>query len=364
MRRQVSSGGPRRASGQGAPRDLPSAEQTKSATVLRHLKSFRNSDTSGGGSLSPAALKQALEADGVKLLDSDFTRFLAEVDFNGGAHVSFPEFSELAKKYFANHVKSKSKLARIPRAFLMPAMLDEYAKAFCEYAGPADQIERSKLSQFFSNYNIDVPPERQQSIVAEAQMDDDRSTSIGVTEFLILVAKALNLKKRKIGPGQCDLNLLKDEGWSTVEIKRAGYECKDFVESGYELEDILLVFAASELAKAGVPLSDLLASGWDCAKGKEHGHSIWEMVQAGCSMQRIRDAGYNDVDAAAALRALGIPAVKLKASGWKLSELKKAGYSTTELRLAGYSMAALNAMQQMAVSTSADKENLVRQSSP
>lgn len=351
----------RRASGQVIARELPPAEQTKSATVLRHLENFRNFDTSGGGSLSPALLKQALEADGVRLPGSDFSRFLAEADIDGGAHIGFPEFSELVKKYFANHVKSKSKLARIPRAYLTPEMLEEYSKAFREYAGSAGQIERSMLPQILSKFSASAPQEGPPSPVPEAQMDDDRSTSIGETEFLLSIVKALNLKKRKIGPGQCDLNILKDEGWSTVEIKRAGYEYKDFVECGYKLEDILLVFPPSDLAKAGVPLSDLLASGWDCAKGKEHGYSLAEMVQAGCTMQRIRDAGYNDIDAAAALRAHGIPAVKLKTGGWKLSELTVAGYSATELRLAGYSTAALSAMQQMAVNIAVDKENFLSQ---
>merc|ERR1712178_274687 len=137
------------------------------------------------------------------------------------------------------------------------------------------------------------------------------------TDFKLL----LNLKKRKIGSGQHDLQELKEEGFSNVELKRVGYEYKDFIASGYKLEDLLPVFPAVELSKSGVRLSDMVANGWDCARGRDVGHGVFEMVQAGCSVQQLREAGHTDAGAAALCRRAGISAAKMKAGGWKLSEL-------------------------------------------
>jgi len=331
-----------------APKDgnLP-ADQTKSATLLHYLKIFRKYDISGDGTVSPSELKQALEADGVHLSDSEFHRFLSEVDADGDASIDFQEFCELAKKLFAQHVREKSKLVRIPRAYFHPAQFDQYAAIFREYAGADGILERSELQQFFSKYNITVSPERLQGIMAE--VDDDQSGTLGETEFLILLVKALGAKKRNIGPGKCDLKLLKDEGWSMVEIKRAGYELKEFMESGYTVEDLLIphLFAVADFARAGVPFSDLIATGWDCARSKESGYTLIELVQAGCTILRMRDAGYNDLDAAVSLRANGISAARMKSSGWPLSQLMEAGYSAMDLRLAGYSTGAVGAMRQL-----------------
>jgi hypothetical protein len=96
------------------------------------LKTFNGVDATGAGRLAPALLKPALEADGVKLLASEFSRLLAEaeIDTHGNAHVSFPQFSELAKTYFASQVKSKSKVVRIPRAYLSPEDSQRYAEIF------------------------------------------------------------------------------------------------------------------------------------------------------------------------------------------------------------------------------------------
>lgn len=328
-----------------APKDSNSADQTRSATILRYLGIFRKYDESGDGNISPSELKQALEAQGIQLSTSEFAGFLAEVDSDGDGDVGFPEFCELAKKLFAFYVKEKSKLGRIPRAYLNPQQYDQYAAIFREYAGEDGILERSELQQFFTKYSISVSPERLSGIMSE--VDDDNSGTLGETEFLILLVKALGVKKRKIGPSQCDLKLLTDEGWSIVEIKRAGYECKEFIESGYSVAELLSIFAVPDFAKAGVPFSDMIATGWDCHRCKESGYNLTDLVKVGCTMQRVRDAGYDDLDAAIALRLEGVAAVKMRQGGWPLSMLKQAGYSATELRLAGYSMLAIMAVEQL-----------------
>jgi len=242
----------------------------------------------------------------------------------------------------------KTKMARIPRAYLAPAQFDQYVTLFREHAGEDGDLDTSELQDFFKKYGISVSAERLQGIMAE--VDDDGSGTLGETEFLILLVKALGLKKRKIGPGQCDLKMLREETWSMIEIKRVGYECKDFVECGYTIEELLPLFSTLEFNRAGVVFPDMIAAGWDCAKAKECGYSLAEMVQAGCSVQRIRDAGFDDFNAAVSLRKNGTSAVTMRTGGWPLSELKKAGYSATELRLAGFSTLAVGAMQQLVAS--------------
>jgi len=180
-----------------------------------------------------------------------------------------------------------------------------------------------------------------------AEMDDDNSGSLEENEFLILLVKALGIKKRKIGPGQCDLQVLKDEGWGVVELRKVGYDCKDFVEAGYKIQDLMQVFAAQEFCKAGVSFGQLLAAGWNCARAKEAGYSLIDMVKAGASVHQVREAGFDDIESAATLRKQGVAASRMKQSGWPLSELKQAGYSATALRLAGFSSIAIGAVQEI-----------------
>lgn len=359
------------------------SEQTRSAAVLRSLQIFRKFDYNGCGFLCPAVAKEALEAEGVMLAESDFQKLVLEVrgiaeappadpdappaeeqspdqavDAKEEAQsIDFLEFVELSKRHLANHTKAKTKLGKIPRAYLGAALWGQYVSTFREFADASGQLERSALQDVLSKCVVEVTQERLQSILSEV-VDDDKASSLGETEFLLILVKALNLKKRKVGPKECDMKELREEGWTVIELKRAGYDYKDFIESGYKLEDIMCVFTPSDFSKAGVSLSEMVAAGWDCYRGKEYGHSIADMVQAGCTLQRLRDAGYTDLDAAAALKSLGIPPATLRAARWKLSELRRVGFSVTELRQAGFSSSAVNAVQQLAASMAPDKENL------
>jgi Ca2+-binding EF-hand superfamily protein len=327
------------------------AEQTKSAAQLRYLKIFREFDASGAGFLSSSQLRDALNAGSAHVGDIELQRCITEVMTGGEDRFSFPDFYKLITKLSEDRVQTISKSGRLPRMYMSPQQFDQYRTIFRECAGEDGQVRKSELQEFFKKHNIDISPERVQGIMSE--LDDDQSGGLGETEFMTLLAKALGLKKRKIGPGLCDAQMLKDEGWLPVEIKKAGYEVKDLLESQHAVEELLPIFTALDFARAGVPLSQMVSAGWDCARAKEAGYNLADMVSAGCSMQRIRDAGFDDEDAATALRKQGISAAKMKSGGWLLSDLTRAGYPASELRLAGYSTAALSAMQRLTEQTQA-----------
>merc|ERR1719401_1412999 len=89
-----------------------------------------------------------------------------------------------------------------------------------------------------------------------------------------------------------------------------------------------------------------MEQGWNCMKAREFGFSCSELVHAGCSVQKIRAAGWNDISSALQLRKLGVDAGRLRHAGWKLSELRTAGYSAAELRLAGYAHQAIASLDE------------------
>lgn len=320
-------------------------EQTGASSTLRYLKIFRQFDVAGVGSLPPEDLQPLLEASGVNLNVSDFRKFLAEVDTDGNQEISFLEFCELAKKLPGFHARSKARIVRLPRAYLTAEQYDHYADVFRDSAGEDGQMETAELAQFFANNNINVSPERLTGIMAE--VDDDQSGTLGETEFLVMLVKAMALKKRRIGPGQCSVDMLRNEGWTLVELKRMGFECKDLMESGYGIEELMCVFSAAEFCRAGVSCKDLVAAGWDCANGRESGYQLKDFVDANCSVQKIREAGFDSAQSAIDLQRLGVHATKMKSGEWPLSELILAGYSSTDLRIAGYSTSAISAVQTM-----------------
>lgn len=318
-------------------------EQTSSFSILRYLKIFRQFDVSGDGKVSPSELQDALEASGVELTMSEFRKFLAEVDTDGDQEISFLEFFELAKKLFPFHIRSKTRHVRIPRAYLNPEQYEHFSAIFRAEAGDDGDMQTSELADFFKKNQISVSAERLQGIMAE--VDDDQSGTLGETEFLVLLVKAMAMKKRKVGPGQCSVDMLRKEGWSLIEMKRLGFECKDFIESGYPVEELLSLFSAADFCRAGLSCKDLVAAGWDCAKGREAGYQLKDFVDAGCSVQKMREAGFDDAESAKSLQRLGVDATQMRQGDWPLSELMQAGYSSTHLCIAGYSTVAISAVQ-------------------
>lgn len=314
---------------------------------LRWAKVFRSYDTDNSGSISSTELQKALEVSGFHLPPREFQKFLTEVDLNGDNEICFEEFCEMAFKLSKTNVEYKSKNIRIPRQYLAPEQYDQYVTLFHQVAGDDGCVDIDELFQFFVAHKIHVTRDRLQVIMSE--VDTDNSGYLDEVEFMVLLIKAMAIKKRKVGPGLCPIQHLRDEGWTLQELRRIGYDCAACLELGAEANELLQMFSVPELGKAGLPLSDLLAAGWDGSQGREAGYTLDALVEAGCSVRKIRTAGYDDFLAAVSLRKLGMAAKQMKFGGWPLSELKLSGFSTTDLRLAGYSTAALSSLQQQIV---------------
>lgn len=313
--------------------------------MLKYLGIFRELDLSGDGKISAAELQKALERAGTRLSAREFRKFIAEMDTDRDGTISFQEFCELAKNLSSNLTKYRSKaVTRVPRMYLTPEQYESYTRLFKERAGEDGQLDAEELQSFFTHLKISVSADKLKAIMAE--VDDDQSGFLDEQEFMVLLIKSMGIKKRRVGPGLCPLAMLKTEGWMLSEIKRLGYECKDFLQAGYNALDVMEIFPAAELRKAGVTVDDLVQGGWDCNKAKEAGFVLEELFKAGVSVRRIRDAGWDDLQAAASMRIMGLDAERMRLGGWSLSELRRAGYSTTELRLAAFSNRALAALQQ------------------
>jgi len=275
-----------------------------------------------------------LEQAGIGLTPKQFKKAASDLDEDG---LSFSDFCTLVRKLMGWD-KSKGRGGRNIRMYLVPDQVADFTKLFRERAGPEGLIAHDQFASFFAQHKMIVSDEKLQATIAE--IDDDNCGFLDEGEFLILVTKAMALKKRKVGPGQCSLKHLKEEGWAPFELKRAGYECKHFMEAGFSTAELAEVFSARELRNV-VPLGDLLASGWNCLHARDVGFELHELVKAGCSVERIREAGFDDLPSAAVLRRMGVTAEQMKRGGWPLSELRLAGFGSAELRCAGFSVSAL-----------------------
>jgi len=269
---------------------------------------------------------------------------------DGDHEVSFAEFVELARKPSAPVSKAKAKISRLPRMYLNPDQYRQYQAAFREAAGKDMQVSFAELQALFTKHGMNMAPDKLQAIMAD--VDDDGSGYLEEIEFLTLLIKAAGMKKRKLGPDQCDISVLVNEGWLPGEIKKAGYEGQHFLKAGFSVEEVLDNFSIPELHKAGVTFAQLLEAGWDCAKACEGGFELQQLVAAGCSMEQIRLAGYEEPLHAAELRNMGIGVSAMRLGGWPLSDLRTAGYSMSDLRLGGFSAASLAALQKMRDKTS------------
>jgi len=325
------------------------AMETDGTTLLKYLTVFREFDASGDGFISATELYQALEKSGLQLTQREFRKFLAEVDTDGNEQIDFKEFCELAKQLAATQSKYKAKSTRVPRAYLTPDMFEQYKAYFISVAGDDGQINVDELQQFFKLNRMTVTTERLKAIMQE--VDDDASGYLDEGEFMVLLIKATGLKKRKVGPGLCSVDMLRDEGWSLLDMRRLGYECKDFTDAGYTVKNLIDVFSAAEFRKVGVTLKELLDAGWDGLKAREAGFELKELVDAGCGIRRMRASGWDDPPSAALMREFGLDAARMKLGGWALSELKIAGYSTMDLRLAGFSAAGIAAHEMVMSNT-------------
>lgn len=322
----------------------PYMEQSPNALLARHLQVFREFDASGDGSISYSELGAALQRiSGITMPEEVLMRFVSSLDTDGNGEISFSEFQLLAKQLSEPTERHRNK-NRVPRLYLAPDQYDVYSTSFRNVSSDEGKVGMAELQELFTKCNMRVTPERLQQIMAE--VDDDRNGTLDEVEFMTLIIKAAGMKKRRLGPGVCPLSDLKQEGWSPGEMRKAGYEYKDFVELGYPIEELVEVFSASDLRKAGVSVQELLMVGWDCARAREAGFDIAELASAGCSPQRIRLAGWDDVASASQMRQLHFKAEDMRLGGWSMSELRLAGYSLADLRVAGFPSSALAALHQ------------------
>jgi len=228
------------------------------------------------------------------------------------------------------------------RLYMPPEMFDQYATIFAEHAGDDGDMVVDELDGFFKKYNMNVPHDRLQAIMQE--VDEDQSGHLDEAEFMWVIIKAAALKKRRVGPGLCTLASLLEEGWNNSEIRKIGYEAKDFLDAGCAVADLMDLCPAAELKKAGVTTAELIACGWACLGARQSGFELAEMLQVGCSIARLRNVGWDDLSSAVQLRKMGVDAHRMKLGGWTCCELRAAGFSISTLRQAGFSTLALAAL--------------------
>lgn len=313
------------------------------AQIEQYRKVFNEYDTSGDDSIDQKELQALLLSAGFRLTQAQFNKLLKEVDEDGSGDIGFDEFIELVSQLKEQYNKDEYRVKHVatPRLFLSQAEMRKYTEVFEQRAGGDGKMDMQELDQFFLTHNIQVSPERLASIMAE--IDEDQSGYLDLNEFLVLLIKFLGLRRRSVGPGQCDMRvLIKKERWTFLEVKKAGYNVKHFLEAGVRFDEICpAVFALSDFRKAGALCSEMRQAGWQGVYGRESGYTMEELLQAGFSIAALRKAGYADVLSAVELRRLGLSAKAMKSGGWGMADLKGAGYSGVELRVAGFSTAGL-----------------------
>ncbi|CAE6972197.1 tnc-2 [Symbiodinium sp. CCMP2592] len=210
--------------------------------VLKHLRNFHEYDKTGAGTISIPEMKAVLRTTTIGLTERDLKSVLKQADADGDGSVSFSEYLRLAQKLVEMQNKTKGKSSRIPRMYLEPAALKQYTDLFEGAAGEDGAISLNQLQEFLQQHKMAISEERLTSIMKE--VDDDDSGVLELDEFLILLIKALGIKKRKVGPEQNPASQLRQEGWSAAspciavhpahhlclwralgELKKVGYDC-------------------------------------------------------------------------------------------------------------------------------------------
>jgi len=324
---------------------IQGVERSESMSIRKCLLGFQRFDENGDGAISQAELKEVLRGLDAEITDAEIRQIISSVDKDGDDSVSFHEYMILAKKLSEAHTKSKGKATRIPRVYLEPHVHQQYTSLFRQAAGEDASVDLHELKEFFATKNINIPDDRLKAIMDE--VDDDRSGQLELEEFLVLLIKAMGMKKRKVGPEVCPAVTLKNEGWALGELRKIGYDCPSLQEAGFSTEELMDVFTARELHKSEVPVSELLAAGWDCRGAREAGFHVAELVAAGASVRQLRRAGFTDLPSVVGMRKKGVDALRMKQGGFSLSELRNGGYSAAELHLAGFSRASLTALQRL-----------------
>ncbi|CAE7726387.1 tnc-2 [Symbiodinium microadriaticum] len=258
------------ARGSGDAYEAINAQYEQNMFVLKHLRNFHEYDKTGAGTISIPEMKAVLRTTTIGLTERDLKSVLKQVDADGDGSVSFPEYLRLAQKLVEMQNKTKGKSSRIPRMYLEPAALKQYTDLFEGAAGEDGAISLNQLQEFLQQHKMAISEERLTSIMKE--VDDDESGVLELDEFLILLIKALGIKRRKVGPEQNPASQLRQEGWALGELKKVGYDCAALREAGFSAADLMDVCTARELFLGGVPVPELLAAGWDCRHAKDAKH--------------------------------------------------------------------------------------------
>lgn len=309
----------------------------------KRLDVFRSFDTSGDGLVDFAELQAALAKAGINMTRRELDAALREINVKKEGSLNFNDFSALSDKLLQVAMKTKGKATRIPRFYLSPEQYAQYSQLFQFEAGLEGSITFNQLKDFLTKNNITMPIDR--LVVIWQEIDDDKSGFLEEGEFMILLIKALGVKKRKVGPAVSSVKSLIQEGWALGELRKIGYDCRSLREAGFSTSELIDVCSGPDFKRAGVPLKELLAAGWDCSKAREANFSLSDLWSAGASISNIRNAGFNDLPSVVGLRkTYGVDATRMKQGGFTLGELRAAGYSSADLRLAGFSRESLLAL--------------------
>lgn len=325
------------------------AAEPSAAQLAQYQRVFNEVDADGSGFVSSSELFNMLDKGGFTFSRAQFKKIMLAIDEDRSGQVSFEEFCKMAfelQTSYAEVQKAKKDMSnsgiKTPRLYLNPEQFNMYRKVFEDRAGEDMKLDVSELDDFFKSCNITIQADRLKAIMDE--VDEDQSGFLDEDEFMVLLIKAMRMKRRKVGPGLCPIKKLLGEGWSLADLKKLGYEVAQFYDSKISCAELMGLFNITELRKGGVPAQELLSAGWDGSGGKQAGFGLADLVN--CPIKTIRTAGYTDLESAVGLRKLGVGAKGMKLGGFSLSELKMSGFSTADLRLAGFSTAALQAMQQ------------------
>mmetsp|Transcript_12384 Transcript_12384/g.29116 ORF Transcript_12384/g.29116 Transcript_12384/m.29116 type:complete len:380 (+) Transcript_12384:115-1254(+) len=326
------------------------ADLTDGEILQRYFGEFQSSDAGHDYKVVKATLAERLVS--TKLVPSikDAASIVEQVSAQesadtGQALVDCDAFCTMMRTVLVQgSTKALNPKMRLGRMYMQAEQHQQYLKMFQELAGVSGLVSHEDMTNLLTTkLQVTLPAEKVSSTMAD--IDEAGSGTLDFDEFMTVLVKCLGLKKRKLGPNLCSIPTLLSEGWSPHEIRRLGFEGRHFLESGFQLQDLLALFSPVELRRCGASTKELVDMGWSCRNAREAGFSLEDLLSAGATIRMIREAGFDDASSAVALRKLNVQAQSMKSGGWPLSELRAAGYSTLDLRMAGFSVALLAATQ-------------------
>ncbi|CAJ1385900.1 unnamed protein product [Effrenium voratum] len=127
-----------------------------------------------------------------------------------------------------------------------------YAGLFEAAAREDGAVSTAELQEFLHQHDMKVSEDRLKSLMKE--MDDNESGFLELDEFLILLIRAMGMRRRRVGPDFGTASELRQEGWTVGELKKANYDCAALREAGCSAAELMDVCTAKELLNGGVPV--------------------------------------------------------------------------------------------------------------